>query len=69
MNQSRKNLVAKVFKSLDRSGEGLIAAEELKELFVASRHPDVLIRKKTEDEVLTEFLDTFEEFYYFLVNW
>jgi Ca2+-binding EF-hand superfamily protein len=66
MTQNRRNLIERVFKMLDRKSEGLISADEIKDSFVASRHPDVLTRKKTEDEILTEFLDTFEEFCYFI---
>ncbi len=67
MSQYRKNLVTKVFKSIDKIGNGVIPEDELKEMYVAARHPDVLIRKKTEEEALTEFLDTFEEYCYFVV--
>ena len=67
MSQFRKNLVTKVFKILDKKGSNVIPEDELKELYVGARHPDVLIRKKTEEEVWTEFLDTFEEYCYFIV--
>jgi len=67
MSQYRKNLVQKVYKTIDKKGDGIIPEDEVKQLFVASRHPDVLIRKRNEDDVLTEFLDTFEEFIYFVV--
>jgi len=34
--------------------------DEIKGVYNASRHPDVLKGKKTEDEVLAEFLETFD---------
>ena len=34
---------------------------------IAAKHPDVLSGKKTEDEVLAEFLDTFE-YHFSLLN-
>ena len=33
---------------------------DLKGVYNASNHPDVKAGKKTEDEILCEFLDTFE---------
>ncbi len=68
MNQFRKNQATKVFKALDSTGSGSIPMEQLKEMYVAARHPDVLTHRKSEDEALTEFLDTFEEYYYFVVR-
>ena len=67
MSQFRKNLVTKVYKALDKNGEGMILMEDFKEMYIASRHPDVLTKKRTEDDIITEFIDTFEEFYYFTV--
>ena len=32
-------------------------------VYNGSKHPDVLTGKKTEDDILTEFLDTFEMHY------
>jgi len=34
--------------------------DEIKGVYNASKHPDVLKGKKTEDEVLAEFLETFD---------
>lgn len=34
--------------------------QDISSTFNAAHHPDVKSGKKTEDEVLTEFLDTFE---------
>jgi calcyphosin len=60
MNQFRTQLVQKVFNKIDFSGDGVIGIEDLKKRYDASRHPDVKSGKKSEDEVLTEFLETFE---------
>lgn len=68
MSQQRKNLVTKVFKELDKTGSGYVLATELKSAFDPSRHPEVVLRKKTEDDVLNEFLDTFEEHYSLIVR-
>jgi len=34
--------------------------DDIKGLYNAKKHPDVISGKKTEDEVLTEFLETFD---------
>lgn len=68
MNATRKAIVLKVFKRLDKDGLGSIDIEDIKDIYDASKHPDVLSRKKTEDEILTEFLDTFELHYSLTVD-
>ena len=69
MNQFRENLVIKAFNTLDTKRSGRLLIDKLKEIYAAEKHPDVIIRKKTEDEALTEFLDTFEEYCSFVVNY
>ena len=63
MNQPRKNLVGKVFKKLDRNGNGVVEVDDIKGVYNAKNHPDVKLGKKTEDEILADFLDTFEMHY------
>ena len=45
---------------LDKDGSGIIEFDEIKEVYRARNHPDVKAGKKTEDEVLLEFIETFE---------
>lgn len=61
MNQFRKKIVASAFKKLDKDGSGVIDINDIKGVYNASRHPDVKSGKKTEDEVLGEFIETFEQ--------
>lgn len=60
MNERRQNTVILAFKKFDKDGNGVINIEDLKGKFNAKMHPDVKTGKKTEDDVLYEFLDTFE---------
>jgi hypothetical protein len=60
MSNFRKKLVAQAFKKIDKDGSGFVDITDLKGVYNASRHPDVIQGKKTEDEVLLEFLETFE---------
>jgi Ca2+-binding EF-hand superfamily protein len=63
MNDRRKNTVIIAFKRFDADGNGYINIEDLKGKYSAANHPDVKTGKKTEEDVLYEFLDTFEQHY------
>ena len=63
MNPQRQQLVQRAFQKLDRNGNGIVELDDLKNLYNAKHHPDVKLGRKTEDEVLIEFLDTFEMHY------
>jgi len=60
MNPNRKKTVAKAFKKLDKDGNGWIDINDVRGVYNGKRHPDVLSGKKTEDQILQEFLETFE---------
>ena len=60
LNSFRLALVKKAFSKLDRDGSGIVDINDIRNLYNASRHPDVMSGKKTEDAVLSEFLETFE---------
>lgn len=60
INASRKRLVAQAYKKLDRDGNGWIDINDIKGVYSAKTHPDVTSGKKSEDQILLEFLETFE---------
>ena len=60
MNPIRKDFVARAFKKIDRDGSGVLDMKDIKGTYNAKMHPDVKQGKRTEDEILSEFLDTFE---------
>jgi Ca2+-binding EF-hand superfamily protein len=60
INNNRKQLVTQAFNKLDKNGNGVVELDDIKGVYNATMHPDVRAGKKTEDEVLCEFLDTFE---------
>ena len=60
MNEGRKRLVERAFQKLDKNGNGVVELDDIRGVYNAKSHPDVRAGKKTEDEVLGEFLDTFE---------
>jgi Ca2+-binding EF-hand superfamily protein len=60
MNQFRKALVNKAFDKLDADGSGILDISDVKRFYNATNHPDVRLGKKTEEDILEEFLETFE---------
>lgn len=60
LNDFRIGLVRQAFRKLDKTGDGVVNLDDIRGVYNAQKHPDVVAGKKTEDEVLCEFLDTFE---------
>lgn len=60
MNAARKAIVMKAFAKMDSDGSGMIDINDIRSVYKADKHPDVLTGKKTEQQVLSEFLETFE---------
>ena len=60
MNKFRQNIVRAAFNKIDRDGSGVLELNDIQGVYNASKHPDVKSGKKSEDEVLGEFLETFE---------
>jgi len=60
LNHTRLNIVEQAFKKLDADNNGYIELADIRDLYRADRHPDVLTGKRTADQVLVEFLETFE---------
>lgn len=60
MNANRKAIVAKAFAIMDKDGNGYLDYNDIKGVYNAKHHPDVINGKKTEQQILQEFLETFE---------
>lgn len=60
MNERRLRLVQQVFSILDRDQSGIIELIDIQGMYNAKAHPDVIGERKTEEEVLQQFLETFE---------
>jgi Ca2+-binding EF-hand superfamily protein len=60
LNPRRLKLVEQAFTVIDRDGSGIVDAQEVASMYDASKHPEVIARRKTVTQVLTEFLDTFD---------
>ena len=60
LDESRAAIIKLAFNSLDTDGSGVLDPAELMEKYDASQHPDVLAGKKTETQVLREWMAMFE---------
>ena len=56
----RLALVKTAFKVIDKDGSGVVEPAELVNTYDCSKHPEVIAGRMTKDEVLLEFLDTFD---------
>ena len=63
MNARRQAICVDTFNKMDVNGSGVIDLSDIKGKYNAKKHPDVMMGKRTEDDVLYEFLDTFEAHY------
>ena len=63
MNSFRRGIAEKAFKIMDKDRSGTLNIDDIKGVYNGKKHPDVIAGKKTEDEILGEFLDTFEMHY------
>lgn len=64
MNPGRTAIAKLAFKKMDADGSGVLELSDIKGVYNAKKHPDVMMGKRTEDSVLYEFLDTFEASYH-----
>lgn len=60
LNQNRLRLVEKAFNKMDKDGNGVLEVDDIMDIYNAKKHPAVLEGRKTEKQVLGEFLETFE---------
>lgn len=63
MNDFRRNIAKKAFSIMDKDKSGVLNIDDIKGVYNAKKHPDVIAGKKSEDDILCEFLDTFEMHY------
>lgn len=60
LNPRRKQMVERCFDVMDVDRSGVINAQDLKGIYCAKEHPDVIAGKKTEEQIFNEFLQQFE---------
>jgi len=49
LNDFRRALIEKAFRCIDRDGNGFLEIDDIKDIYNAKKHPDVMQGKKSED--------------------
>jgi Ca2+-binding EF-hand superfamily protein len=60
LNDRRRALVHLAFKILDKDGSGVLEPADVIQIYDTSKHPEVLSKRKTKEQVMREFLDSFD---------
>ena len=60
MNNTRKALIIKAFRKLDKTGDGVITVDDLRGVYNVKHHPKFQNGEWTEDQCLRQFLDSFD---------
>lgn len=60
LSPQRRELTLQAFKIMDTDGSGEISFEDLKNTYDTSKHPKVLAKEMTHEQVINEFLKMFE---------
>jgi len=57
MNQFRRGLSEKAFKIMDKDRNGILNIDDIKDIYNAKKHPDVIKGKKIEEKVIFQSFD------------
>eukprot|EP00993_Chasmostoma_nieuportense_P000713 NODE_1656_length_1423_cov_26.699846_g1572_i0.p1 GENE.NODE_1656_length_1423_cov_26.699846_g1572_i0~~NODE_1656_length_1423_cov_26.699846_g1572_i0.p1 ORF type:complete len:411 (-),score=91.18 NODE_1656_length_1423_cov_26.699846_g1572_i0:48-1280(-) len=61
MSQERRDFVAMAYDLLDTNGDQTVTFAEVRRLYDVSKHPDVLSKSKTAEQVLQEFIQCWDK--------
>jgi Ca2+-binding EF-hand superfamily protein len=64
----RDTIIKNIFEKFNKDNNGNVSLGELKVLFNANKHPDVINKKRTRGEIYGEFLDMIETYKEYLEN-
>ena len=61
LNDRRRNFISQAFAILDNTGDGQVTLADVQKVYNASEHPEVKAGKKTEKEVMEEFMQQWDK--------
>lgn len=60
MNERRKNMVLKAFAILDKTGDGKITIEDVKNIYDVTGSADFAEKRLTKEQIVSNFINSFE---------
>jgi len=60
LTERKTKMVEKAFANMDKNGNGFITVDDIIKVYDVSKNKDFIAKKKTREEVLIEFLNSFE---------
>lgn len=60
MNERRMLFVRMAFDIIDKDRNGVLEVNDIVDVYDARKHPEVISGRKTEQEIFTEFIETFD---------
>ncbi|OQR72515.1 calcyphosin protein-like [Tropilaelaps mercedesae] len=61
LNATRISIIKKAFQKMDNTGDGVVTYEDIKGTYNVKAHPDFQNGTRTEREIITKFLNIFEQ--------
>ena len=56
LNAKRKECIGLAYNKLDKTKDGKVTLEDIAALYDASKHPEIISKKKTPEQVYTEYM-------------